>query len=1482
MISGIPISKELLKQLRQKLTIGNLRSIQLNCVPGRSQSKLDISDLRFINESLPDDFLEKLLKHERRFSYPVSFNNMSLNFGSDEEDEQKKLGLLSKRLNRLNTYNKEDYQEYGYESFGFGFPIVVFRPQEDPDKLIRAPLFIWHLSIKKNLSKTNTWNISRKLDQEIEFNNLLRSYLGELSDINIEGFTEKELKDGVLSLDELIQNAIKFVKRFTSFSEKEMSNKLREKFKNGIEPIPSNDVLKKIANSDPKLYWSGVFGRYHLRNEAIRKEMREDMFELLSEYPDDNKEYKEPNINSLMHSETAALTDPSQLGILNYLKENEHLIIQGPPGTGKSESITGIIINALEHGNTCLVVCEKKTAMEVLKDNLRKIYPEIAKLAAIIEDLSTDRKSVVNSVRDRYDRYGHKNFELPTSSNLTEKLELIEDKIRDIHRRKEFLNEADIIEKDTKTGWTQAVGKQLKAKYANGQASTINILEQKKLDIQNLTYSNSRNFLRDFEKKTSKINFKNTLYFIPDSKLKSNDALEFRNELSSILTTNSEELDQFIENFENHLKDRNQQLKAEIQSSIDNIELLHQQLEEIHEKVRNQKLFKKNNFWFKIIKLFEGVSHGLKHQIDLFLETPDVTKNINRELNKFRKDYKLDNELSITAIEKNLNYLTNTLDDLNSNVSSIQKELFNQLIDQPFCEINLNQELCSQFEFWREQSREFLNEYSNKHETKDLFESLSQLKYYVRASKNFSYAMEDGFFNHFEWQKELKNKPITLQKIVSVFTQYDVKNWETQFDEYFINKKLENNYNELTGSYESQLDGLKEERDRLTAEIKDRIPKYWRAKQSEINHDINIPQLYNKRGAKGERRNSLRKIAYRSFESLTAYFPVMMVSPSVCASMFKLEPNLFDYVIFDEASQLKTEESLSTLVRGKRKVISGDKNQMPPSYWFTKVVDGLEVEDQEEYDPYQSFNEELKSTEGALDLANSESLLEFAEICDFKSYYLDFHYRSHHPLLIAFSNAAFYKGRLNPLPKRINQSPIQFIPVNGISENQKNKQEANFAVDILKNIKRDENKKLPTVGIATLNRKQKNLIWDILKREIQIDQGFNKKFSEYEENGLFVKNLENIQGDERDIIILSTTFGPNQNGDFSRRYGPLNRKGLGRRLLNVIVTRAKKKIFVLTSVPNDIYMNYRQELGDGKDKERGYFHAYLAYARAVSEKNIDEVKSIQSFLRDTNKVSVENMGLTESPFEEAVYQALLHKVEQDRIVPQHKTGGFRIDIAVKSKKTGREFIAIECDGATYHKSAEDHAWDIYRQGILEKHGFIFHRIWSRDWWENSERELKKVVNFIEQQDEEDLGHELFDDPVADDIDFTPILENIEPQVDTDAKDDEKDVEVSDNITNKMNLSDTLNKQENQQFKLNYKADNYQEVKVGQIVKLKYLKKGKEVKVKISNNTNAYKEENGVRILKVSSPIGKAILGERVGETVEVGGIEKYCKILEIE
>jgi very-short-patch-repair endonuclease len=271
------------------------------------------------------------------------------------------------------------------------------------------------------------------------------------------------------------------------------------------------------------------------------------------------------------------------------------------------------------------------------------------------------------------------------------------------------------------------------------------------------------------------------------------------------------------------------------------------------------------------------------------------------------------------------------------------------------------------------------------------------------------------------------------------------------------------------------------------------------------------------------------------------------------------------------------------------------------------------------------------------------------------------------------------------------------------------------------------------VGIATFNIEQRNLITDEISAYRQAHPQYSDFFNKLNKKGFFVKNLENIQGDERDIIIISSTYGPDKaGGTFRQNLGPVIQEK-GHKLLNVIVTRAKWKVFVVSSIPGEYIMGYRNLIQEKGNKGRGILYAYLAYAKAVSEGDYETRTNILSLLYKTNKKDIE--GYTESPFEEAVKDALERSnIPNNRIKLQYRAGGYRIDMVVLSKITGKPLIAIECDGAKYHSSPDTYAWDMFRQRELEKLGFVFHRIWSRNWWENESGEIRKMIEFIEDTD----------------------------------------------------------------------------------------------------------------------------------------------------
>ena len=519
------------------------------------------------------------------------------------------------------------------------------------------------------------------------------------------------------------------------------------------------------------------------------------------------------------------------------------------------------------------------------------------------------------------------------------------------------------------------------------------------------------------------------------------------------------------------------------------------------------------------------------------------------------------------------------------------------------------------------------------------------LKQVFQKFDDFYKHEEDLFSIEFKWFQYYNSLSNSHQSIIDeLLTKED---WRKTFLAYYLNSLLVNCANMDLPTDDNDHIELGKSLSEMEREQIKYIKEYWFSKQIDAtrrfdqeNSNLSIENLYNKRSSHKHKRLSLRQIVKFDIDLFTTMFPIILTTPDVCSNLFKGKNQYFDIVMFDEASQLKLEDNLPALLKGKQIVIAGDEHQMPPSNYFSKIFDG-DIEDEDDFEDEDEIRVDRDNI-----LLSCESLLDFASELSFEKKHLDFHYRSRHPYLIDFSNYAFYNQRLKPLPNEFDYVPIKYIPTNGTYSDHTNDVEAETVLSIIdKNISRLPNGNYPTVGIATFNIAQRNLIKSkiIERRKFDKYSDFNEKVLELEENGLFVKNLENIQGDERDVIILSTTYGYTKDGKFAQRFGPINHKK-GYKLLNVIVTRAKYKVYVCSSIPEEVFLNYREHLRvEGSNNRRGAFFAYLAYSKAVSEQDNESrlavLNTLSEYSTKSETVDILNEDL-ESPFEEEVYQAL--------------------------------------------------------------------------------------------------------------------------------------------------------------------------------------------------------------------------------------------------
>lgn len=428
---------------------------------------------------------------------------------------------------------------------------------------------------------------------------------------------------------------------------------------------------------------------------------------------------------------------------------------------------------------------------------------------------------------------------------------------------------------------------------------------------------------------------------------------------------------------------------------------------------------------------------------------------------------------------------------------------------------------------------------------------------------------------------------------------------------------------------------------------------------------------------------SIRDMIGKMPESFSRLAPCMLMSPLSIAQYFPANQALFDVVIFDEASQITTWDAVGAIARGRQTIIVGDPKQLPPTNFFGRNEDDDGIEDHE------------KDLESILDEAKASGV----PVRD-----LRWHYRSRSESLIAFSNHHYYQNRLVTFPSPfVDDRAVRLHKVpEGVYDRGKsrtNRIEAEVvvgeAVKRLTGWLALPEKSRPTLGIITFNAQQQSLIMDLLDAARRHNPELEWFFADDRVEPAIVKNLENVQGDERDLILFSITFWKDAAGKLPMDFGALNRDG-GERRLNVAVTRARQELIVFSGFTAD-------QIDPARAKALGAHHlkAFLDYA---------DRGAIALPAQDTG-----SLGDFESPFEQAVAERLEQRGWM--VVPQVGISGFRIDLGVRHPDLAGAYLAgVECDGATYHSAATARDRDKVREQVLTGLGWNIRRVWSTDWW----------------------------------------------------------------------------------------------------------------------------------------------------------------------
>lgn len=517
-------------------------------------------------------------------------------------------------------------------------------------------------------------------------------------------------------------------------------------------------------------------------------------------------------------------------------------------------------------------------------------------------------------------------------------------------------------------------------------------------------------------------------------------------------------------------------------------------------------------------------------------------------------------------------------------------------------------------------------------------------------------------------------------------------------------------YNRFREQHPELLQINGEQRTQLVAKFKtlDTQLKELAIKEALRKHDLSIPKgsvgaMGTIRGEINKKRSHMpiRKLLDTVGDAVASIKPVFLMSPISVSRFLKPGGLTFDLLLMDEASQIKPEESIGAILRAKQVVVVGDQKQMPPSSFFDKQV--MDEEDDEDEDLTE---EEIRIRQ----TSQIESVLSLCEARGFDQALLSWHYRSEHPSLIEVSNHEFYDSRLiyPPTPDFGKTSTgLKFHKVNGIYERSRgryNKVEATTICEHIANHVR--NYPGQSLGVVALSVAQRNMLQNMVDDLCRENPDIERYCYEQNDEPFFVKNLENVQGDERDVIYISIGYGRDADGYFGQNFGPVSSDG-GERRLNVLFTRARKQCVIFASITHDdIRIDAARHQGPRVLKQ------FLRYAETGT--------------MDAPLITGEEM---DSPFEQDVAQTLTER--GFRVEAQVGSAGFKIDLAVHDPENeGHFLLAIECDGARYHSSSWARERDRLRQEVLEGKGWRFHRIWSTDWFTAREREIAKLLDAI--------------------------------------------------------------------------------------------------------------------------------------------------------
>ncbi|MGN0104504.1 DUF3320 domain-containing protein [Methanobrevibacter ruminantium] len=1425
-ISNKDIEKEF-KNLRKELLDLTLRNPLLSF-------KARNRNLSIINQSPMNAYKILVLENKKMYFSPNktetkksrahTFIDQTKEFLSSESDKTLKADLtpseLQKRLFYIDQQSKTMVQEQGYNILYIALGFIEWIDKKKPRQKNLAPLILIPVAMERK-KVGNSFSLSWT-GEDIQNNISIQAKLREAG-IELPKFEQTSYIEGVNQYLADVKKAIRPFSKwdvkddvalgFFSFTKFVMYNDLNPESWSKDVDLTKNELIQSIFNPSKNVY--------------------EDTFE-------------EEDVDEKLHYKTMYQVldaDSSQIAVIENVKAGHNLVVEGPPGTGKSQTIVNLIAELIAEGKTVLFVSEKMAALEVVKSRLDSVG--LGKFVLELHSHKTRRKQFLKNLKKATNVRATRDLKL---DQTLRKLENLRDQLDQyaeiIHTPMANVNLTPFELYGMKESSEDYFARQSKllplVRFNNAEDLSMKELDDIIISLENLAE------LYSTISKNNPWSYCNPKSLLPadlrEIELLIRDSLEslsdFRYEMNVVNEIYGIKIPNTLKEYEDSITALNI-LNSESANLVDSSVLL------------SKYWFNSPDKSLELIKLLQHYQHasGLFNKFSDYLLVADldtIIYDLEKESNKkfklfggnFHKEelYKLYNG-NVPSDREALNDLIKVRNHIKIRQSLKDNEALGRAYFGDLWSENANINDLKQVANWMNKfvyllSNGTFSETTVKMLSNDLllhdmdssiddyvekgnrfYENLKKLESKLNPRSKIIFKRETDDVPFDKWENQLNKWKGQLSSL-HLWSQYSntkraCRNSEVSLFIKTIEKrniKKDDVKPMVLGNFaDSLLNIVFNENDTLATfigelhenrikEFKDLDVKIINLNRKRIFNKLNseIPKIYgavNDPEAKvlaGEftRKSGhlpVRTLLEKAGGTIKKIKPVFMMSPlSIAQYLDPTNPKLqFDVVIFDEASQVKPEDALGAFMRGKTAVVMGDTQQLPPTSFFDQMTDS-------------ESGEEVAT---ALDM---ESILHLCKL-SFPVKMLKWHYRSRHESLINISNREFYDNELLVYP-----SPSHTDPELGLKfhynpntqyhrgEGSANPLEAKDVVkEIFKHFEKYGDKK--SLGVGTFSVAQKNAILEELEIERKAHPEYEALFSENKEERFFVKNLETIQGDERDVILISVGYGYDTEGRMSLNFGPLNQDG-GERRLNVLITRAREKCVVFTNFrAHDIHLTANPPFG---------------------------VKSLQAFLEYAENLhynqSVQYEDYDEAPFEDAICNFIAENgYEVDKKVG---CAGFRVDLAIRdSDNPGKYILGIQCDGHNYASSKVARDRDRLREQVLKGLGWNIYHIWSTDWYRNRDlaraklleniestivntkvKDLKKKINAVESmkinpvttvilgkdKDDEESSDEFTQNNEENDVN---IVDTIDKNIDDNSEDD-----ITDNITGNIADNDLPN------------------------------------------------------------------------------------------